>query len=96
MQSALPTHVPNYRLSIAAAWSTVGRGMDYGRLIRVNKPSGKIKAAAYVVALPDSADAIKLITRKIAEPGDTVEDLGRVSDALLIAMKLEPGDFTRA
>jgi hypothetical protein len=70
--------------------------MDYGRLIRVNKVPGDGNAVAYIVALRNSAEAVKLILNRVAEPGDTVEDLGRVSDALLTAMKLLPGDFTRA
>jgi hypothetical protein len=70
--------------------------MDYGRLIRVRKHRGDSGTVAYIVALPDSAQAIELIRAKIAAPDDTVEDLGRVSDQLLIAMKLQPGDFTRA
>lgn len=95
MQLTWPTHVPSYRLSIPAAWSTVA-AMDYGRLIRVNKPHGDGNSVAYIVALPDAAEAARLIANQVAEPGDTVEDLGRVSDALLIAMKLQPGDFVRA
>lgn len=36
------------------------------------------------------------IRAKIANPEDVFEDLGRVSAALLNAMKIEPGDFVRA
>jgi hypothetical protein len=67
--------------------------MNCGRFVRVNKPH--VNAGAYIVAVSDSAQAIALITDKVAQPGDKVEDLGRVSDALLLAMKLEPGQFTR-
>ena len=70
--------------------------MGYGRLIRVRKFPGDEKAIAYVVAVSDPAKAMELIRRKVANPDDEIEDLGRVSDALLAAMKLEPGDFVRA
>ncbi len=70
--------------------------MGYGRLIRVSKYRGDLSAIAYIVAIADPAKAIELIRQKVANPGDEIEDLGRVSDALLIAMKLQPGDFVRA
>ena len=70
--------------------------MGYGRLIRVSKVDGGEKPAAFIVALPTAAEAIELIRRKAANPDDKIEDLGRVSDALLVAMKLEPGTFVRA
>ena len=70
--------------------------MDYGRLIRIGKYSGDPNAVAYIVAIPESAQAIELIRAKLGESGDHVEDLGRVSDALINAMKLESGDFVRA
>ena len=70
--------------------------MEYGRLIRVRKAQGDAKPIAYVVALADPAQAIELIRQKAANPEDEVEDLGRVSDALITAMKLEPGDFVPA
>jgi hypothetical protein len=55
-----------------------------------------MNAVAYVVAVADPAKAMKLIRRKASEPEDEVEDLGRVSDALIRAMNLESGDFVRA
>jgi hypothetical protein len=70
--------------------------MGYGRLIRVSRYRGDEKAVAYVVALTDPAQAIELIRRKVANPEDEIDDLGRVSDALLTAMKLQPGSFVRA
>ena len=48
------------------------------------------------MALTDPARAIELIRRKVADPDDQIEDLARVSDALLAAMKLEPETFVRA
>jgi hypothetical protein len=70
--------------------------MDNGRLIRVSKYRGDPKAVAYIVAVAESAKAIELIRSGVAQLGDEIEDLGRVSDALLIAMKIEPGSFVRA
>ncbi len=70
--------------------------MGYGRLIRVSKFAGDLSAVAYVVAEPETARAIDIIRAKVANPEDLIEDLGRVSEALLIAMKLQHGDFTRA
>jgi hypothetical protein len=70
--------------------------MENGRLIRVSKYRGDPKAVAYIVAVAESAKAIELIRSEVAQLGDEIEDLGRVSDALLIAMKIEPGSFVRA
>ena len=70
--------------------------MERGRLIRVGKYEGDPNAVAYIVALLDPVAAIDLIRKKAAAPDDLIEDLGRVSDALLKALNLLPGDFTRA
>jgi hypothetical protein len=70
--------------------------MGEGRLIRVSKVPGDPKAAvAYLVAVSDKDKAIDLIRRKFGSSGDQVEDLGRVSEALLTAMSLAPGDVVR-
>lgn len=65
-------------------------------MIRVSKLQNASKAVAYIVALTDPTTAMELIRRKVADPEDHIEDLGRVSDELLAAMKLETGAFTRA
>jgi len=70
--------------------------MEFGRLIRTSKFRGAPRAIAYIVAIAEPEKAIALIRNVIAEPEDEVEDLGRVSDALLISLKLEPGEFARA
>jgi hypothetical protein len=67
-----------------------------GRLIRVSKYRGDPHAVAYIVALADPAKAIALIRAQAATPGDEVEDLGRVSDALLVSLNLGTGQFMRA
>jgi hypothetical protein len=69
--------------------------MGEGRLIRVSKYRGDPQAVAYVVAMPDKARAIELITQKATNPGDEIEDLGKVSEALITAMSLAPGEFMR-
>jgi hypothetical protein len=70
--------------------------MDFGRLIRVRKIRGASNSIAYIVAIREPAKAIELIMTKEAAAEDEVEDLGRVSDALLKALKLQPGDYVRA
>jgi hypothetical protein len=70
--------------------------MRDGRLIRVSKYRGDKKGVAYIVAVADPTEAAELIRQKIANAGDEIEDLGRVSDALLLALNLQPGGFVRA
>jgi len=70
--------------------------MEDGRLIRVGKYRGDAKVVAYIVAISDSFEAVVLIQKKAADPGDEVQDLGRVSAALLETLKLGPGEFIRA
>jgi hypothetical protein len=49
----------------------------------------------YIVAVADADQAVQIIRSKIADLTDDVEDLGRVSRALVRALKLAPGEFTR-
>jgi hypothetical protein len=69
---------------------------DFGRLIRTSDNRGTRKAVAYIVALSDATQAIELIRSKVGAPDDTVEDMGRVSEELLKALRLRPGGFVRA
>jgi hypothetical protein len=66
-----------------------------GRLIRVAQYRGDPKAAAYVVAVSDKGTALSLIREKIGQPTDDIEDLGNVSEQLLMALSLAPGSFAR-
>jgi hypothetical protein len=69
-----------------------------GRLIiiRVGSWRGDPEAAIYVVAEADPTKAIDIIkVGGTADDGDDFEDLGRVSDTLLSALSLQPGQFTR-
>ena len=70
--------------------------MHNGRLICVSRYRGDPRATAYIVAITEPAQAIDLIRDKVDPFGDEIEDLGRVSDALLMALKLHSGEFVRA
>ena len=70
--------------------------MDDGRLIRVEKYRGDAKAVIFIVAITNPSKAVDPIRKKAADPADEVQDLGRVSAALLTALKLLPGEFVRA
>jgi hypothetical protein len=66
---------------------------NFGRLVRVRRISGHPDTIAYIVARADPAQAMELIRAQAAEPHDIIEDLGRVSDALLHALDLASGKF---
>jgi hypothetical protein len=68
------------------------RPMGEGRLIRVSKYRGDPQAIAYLVAVQDKIEAMELIRAKAAS-GDEIEDMGRVSEALIAAMSLAPRAF---
>lgn len=67
--------------------------MSEGRLIRVSKFRGDPQVVGYLVALPDKAQALKIIRDRVAMPEDEIEDLGRVSENLLMAFSLASGTF---
>jgi hypothetical protein len=67
--------------------------MGEGRLIRVRKYRGDPQATAYLVAAPEKAAATTFLRGKVASADDEIEDLGRVSAALITAMRLGPGEF---
>jgi hypothetical protein len=68
--------------------------MNYGRLVRASKAVAGAKSVAYIVALEDAAAAIAVI-RSISAADDHVEELGRVSTALLKALDLKAGQYRR-
>ena len=70
--------------------------MGFGRLIRVQAYRADPDATLYVVAEPEAEKAINILKVALARPDDDYEDLGRVTDALLDALSLEPGMFARA
>jgi hypothetical protein len=51
------------------------------------------EAVAYIVVISNPPKAVDLIREN---PPDEIQDLGRVSAALLIALELLPGEFIRA
>jgi hypothetical protein len=67
--------------------------MGEGRLVRVSRYRGDPHGTAYLVAVPDREAALKLVAEKAANPGDEIEDLGRVSANLILVMALAPGEF---
>jgi hypothetical protein len=69
--------------------------MGFGRLIRVRAHRRDAEATIYVVAEPEAEKAIDILKIALARPLDEYEDLGRVIDALLHTLRLQPGQFTR-
>jgi len=69
---------------------------EFGRLIRTSSDSNSPDWIAYIVALSNPVDAIELIRSEVANPGDRVEDMGRVSEELVKVLNIKPGDFKRA
>jgi hypothetical protein len=70
--------------------------MADGRLVRVSKYRGDPRPVGYIVAIAGPVEAIALVRAKLGDPGDEIEDAGRVTDTLLTALKLGRGDFVRA
>jgi hypothetical protein len=70
-------------------------GMTKGRLIRVRNYRRDPAATIYIVAERESAAAIEILEKALAEVGSEYEDLGRVNDSLIETLRLEPGQFSR-
>jgi hypothetical protein len=70
--------------------------MGFGRLICVENRRGDPSAVVYVVAEPDPAKAIDIIKAAGLGHDAEFEDLGQVTEALLKALALQPGQFARA
>jgi hypothetical protein len=75
--------------------------MKHGRLVRLifsdSEPGGTIEnSILYVVAAENSGEATAIVRDSLAREGDRVEDLGHVSNGLLQALNLGPGEYTRA
>lgn len=65
------------------------------RLIRKTASRGERGPILFIVAVPKASQAVEIIRSKAADPGDNVEDLGRVTGFLVQAFKLAPGEFIR-
>jgi hypothetical protein len=73
--------------------------MGLGCLIKVTTASSggiALATTAYVVCEQDADRAVNIIKSKIARLADEVVVVSRVSEELLRALGLAPGDFTRA
>jgi hypothetical protein len=69
--------------------------MRFGRLIRVRAHRRDPESAIYAVAESEVDKAIDILKIVLARPNDEYEDLGRVTDTLLNALGLQPGQFAR-
>ena len=63
-----------------------------GRMVRV---TGLAATVQYVVAEPDAHLAMEIIRAKVVQDGEHVEDMGRVTEELITALGLRPGEFKR-
>ena len=68
--------------------------MMFGRLIKVRAHRSDPEATIYVVAEAEVEKAIAILKIALVRPNDEYEDLGRVTDTLLNALSLQPGQFT--
>jgi hypothetical protein len=89
---ALPRLLPVLEIGRYARHSG---GMGFGRLIRVRAHRRDADATIYVVAEADVEKATDILKTALARPHDEYDDLGRVSDSLLNALGLQPGQFAR-
>jgi hypothetical protein len=69
--------------------------LSKARLVRKTVQQGERSAMLYIVAVGRADQAVDLIKRKGASPGDKVEDLGQVTGFLVQTLKLSPGEFIR-
>jgi hypothetical protein len=72
-----------------------GRTLVFGRLVRVRAHRGDPETTLYIVAEPEAERAIDILKVAFARTYHDYEDLGRVTGALLNALSLQPGTFTR-
>ena len=70
-------------------------GAQNARFVRASKFRSDENAMLYVVAVSEPNHAIEIVRGKVADFSDDVEDLGRVSRALVRALDLAPGNFIR-
>jgi hypothetical protein len=69
------------------------QSVPLGRLVRIGRYIGDPYAALYVVACAEAAVATGVIRGKVGALGDEVEDLGSVTDELVGALNLKPGQY---
>src|SRR5260370_501241 len=93
LSTTLPRYDDAHHRLTSLPPSSRSRTTSFGRLVRVRCGESRTFLAAYIVAEPNAAKAVDRIRTKVAGPADAVEDLGRVSEALLRALQVAPGDF---
>jgi hypothetical protein len=96
MDPKLPRYDDTHPRLTSLPPSSRSRTTNFGRLVRVRCGESRSCLVAYIVAEPNAAKAVDRIRTEIAGPADAVEDLGRVSEALLRALQVAPGDFVLA
>jgi hypothetical protein len=72
-------------------------GREYGRMVKVTPPASggeDDEAVLYIVATGDPDEAMRLVRKEIGI-GSKIEDVGRVSQQLLVALWIEPGEVKR-
>ena len=74
---------------------TIPSTAQNARFVRASKFRSDENATLYVVAVSEPDHAIEIVRGKVADLSDDVEDLGRVSRALVRALDLAPGNFIR-
>jgi len=77
---------------------TASAAMGLGCLVKVTSPSsgGDLATIAFVVSEQDADRAVNIIKSKIALLTDEVIAVSRVSEELLNALGVLPGEFLRA
>ena len=72
--------------------------MGFGRLVKVKSASsdGAYATVGYLVAEQDPNRAVKIVRCEIAGPVDEIVAVSRVSEELLDALHIAPGEFRRA
>jgi hypothetical protein len=68
--------------------------MAFGRLVRIGNGRGDPNALIYVVAVADPKEALDIVQKKFGRATEC-EDLGRVTNALLAALELKPGEIAK-
>jgi hypothetical protein len=69
--------------------------MLLGRLVRVSRFKGAPNPAMYVVAESDPDKALAIVKEQLANKEFEYEDVGQVSQQLLNALNLKPGDIAK-
>jgi hypothetical protein len=72
--------------------SGIGVGFMRGRMVRV---TGVAETVLYAVAEPDAFLAMEIVRTKVIQEGEHMEDMGRVTEGLIAALQLRPGEFKR-